>query len=41
MKLMHACLCVRRNINSSFHHCGGPLRSVCLSGGILKAVFAM
>ena len=28
MKLVQACLSVRKDLESSFHHCGGPVRLV-------------
>lgn len=36
VKLMHACLCVRRNIKSSFHHCGSPAKLVHFFSWLLK-----
>ena len=37
MKVVHASLGVRKDVESSFHHCGGPPDSVCVSGRSLKA----
>ena len=28
MKLVQACLCVRKDLESSFHHCGSPVKLV-------------
>ena len=28
MKLVQACLCARKDRESSFHHCGGPVKHV-------------
>ena len=35
MKLVQACLSVRKELEGSFHHCGGPVRLVqaCLCAG--------
>ena len=35
MKLVQACLSVRKQLEGSFHHCGGPVRLVqaCLCAG--------
>ena len=35
MKLVQACLRVRKELEGSFHHCGGPVRLVqnCLYSG--------
>ena len=41
-KLVQACLCARKARESSFHHCGGPVKHVeaCLSvGNIEKSGF--
>ena len=42
MKVVQACLSVRKDLESSFHRCGGPVRIVqaCLNAGkFWKAVF--
>ena len=38
MKLMEAWLCTKRHLESSFHHCGGPVKNVeaCLSAGSIE-----
>ena len=28
MKLVHVCLSARKDLESSFHHCGGPVKLV-------------
>ena len=35
MKLVQACLSVRKELEGGFHHCGGPVRLVqgCLCAG--------
>ena len=35
MKLVQACLRARKSLESSFHHCGGPVKHVqaCLYAG--------
>ena len=35
MKHVQACLCARKDLENSFHHCGGPVKLVqaCLSSG--------
>ena len=36
MKLVHTCLSIRRDLESSFHHCGGPVWLVPTSLGARK-----
>ena len=38
MKLVEACLRARKDPDSSFHHCGGPVKLVeaCLSAGKVR-----
>ena len=39
MKLLQACLRVRKELECSFHHCGGPVRTVYIRERPEKAVF--
>ena len=38
MKLVQACLSVRKDLESGFHHCGGPVKHVqsCVSAGKVR-----